>query len=136
MRASRLKTYRRHLLQMRGETVKNFLDLEGDLRTLAGEREIEYVDRAQAIAWEQVLAGLDDRARRQVEEIEAALERIESGSFGRCEECGEALQAERLDTMLTARRCLHCQEAFESSTEEEPVKGSGLELSGLDPTTS
>jgi DnaK suppressor protein len=123
MKASRLETYRRHLLQMRGETVKNFLDLEGDLRTLAGEREIEYVDRAQAVAWEQVLAGLDDRARCQVEEIEAALERIESGSFGRCEECGKALQEERLDTMLTARRCLQCQEAFESPAEQEPFEG-------------
>jgi DnaK suppressor protein len=123
MKASRLETYRRHLLQMRGETVKNFLDLEGDLRTLAGEREIEYVDRAQAVAWEQVLAGLDDRARSQVEEIEAALKRIESGSFGRCEECGEALQEERLDTMLTARRCLRCQEAFENPTEEGPFEG-------------
>jgi DnaK suppressor protein len=136
MKASRLETYRRHLLQMRGQTVRSFLDLEGDLRTLAGEREIEYVDRAQAVAWEQVLAGLDDRAREQVEEIEAALERIESGSFGRCEECGEPLQEERLDTMLTARRCLPCQEALERSTEEEPVRGSDLDLSDLDPTTT
>jgi RNA polymerase-binding transcription factor DksA len=43
-----------------------------------------------------------------VREIDAALERIELGTYGRCERCGEAIAAARLDVLPHASRCVAC----------------------------
>ena len=41
-------------------------------------------------------------------DVNAALERIEGGTFGRCEACGHAIAAARLDALPYARRCIAC----------------------------
>jgi RNA polymerase-binding protein DksA len=41
-------------------------------------------------------------------EIDAALERIEQGKFGRCEECGEAIPRARLQALPYTRHCVSC----------------------------
>jgi RNA polymerase-binding transcription factor DksA len=42
------------------------------------------------------------------EQVEAALERIEAGTFGSCEECGRAISPERLDAVPYAPLCIEC----------------------------
>lgn len=50
------------------------------------------------------------QARRdgEVARLRAALARIEDGSYGACEECGEEIPAGRLRLDLAARRCVSC----------------------------
>ena len=55
----------------------------------------------------------------EIREIEAALLRIARGTYGRCTECGEAIDAERLGAVPAAGRCYSCQEAFERSDRSE-----------------
>ncbi len=43
-----------------------------------------------------------------LEQIEAALERIADGSFGRCEECGQAIPKARLDAIPYTAFCVKC----------------------------
>ena len=43
-----------------------------------------------------------------LEQIEAALARIEAGSYGRCEKCGEEIPAVRLEAIPYATFCVHC----------------------------
>jgi DnaK suppressor protein len=51
---------------------------------------------------------LDD----QLEEVEAALGRLDDGSYGRCEACGRPIGDERLEARPTARYCIdHEREA-------------------------
>ena len=45
--------------------------------------------------------------------VEAALERIEAGKFGKCEHCGMSISTERLDAIPYTPWCLHCAEAAE-----------------------
>ena len=49
-----------------------------------------------------------------LEEVEAALRRIEKGSFGFCEANGEKISVARLKAMPYARYCIKCQARFES----------------------
>jgi DnaK suppressor protein len=49
---------------------------------------------------------LVDNARDLIGKVEHALGRIEAGSFGRCEACGGAIEAERLDALPYATLCL------------------------------
>lgn len=55
---------------------------------------------------------------RDVEElrdVEAALQRIATGTFGICINCNEPIARERLEAYPTAKRCLKCQRAYERS---------------------
>ncbi|WP_242593695.1 TraR/DksA family transcriptional regulator [Corallococcus exiguus] len=47
----------------------------------------------------------------ELEEVEAALERIEQGRFGCCERCGGAIGRQRLLAVPEARCCLACADA-------------------------
>jgi RNA polymerase-binding transcription factor DksA len=44
----------------------------------------------------------------ELKEIDAALERIRSGSFGQCETCGQAIGRQRLRALPETRHCIGC----------------------------
>jgi DnaK suppressor protein len=50
--------------------------------------------------------GLEEGAQHTVEEIDAALQRIEEGGYGTCEACGEPIGAERLTAIPWTRLCI------------------------------
>ncbi len=49
-----------------------------------------------------------------LEEIQEALNRIDSGRFGRCEECDAAIPKPRLQALPYTRHCIQCARALES----------------------
>jgi len=46
-----------------------------------------------------------ERIERELAGVDAALARIDAGTYGRCESCGEPINAERLHSDPTARLC-------------------------------
>jgi DnaK suppressor protein len=46
--------------------------------------------------------------KNALDQIEAAIERIDDGSFGRCETCGEQIPKIRLDAIPYASQCIQC----------------------------
>lgn len=50
---------------------------------------------------------------RELEQIEAALNRIENGQYGRCTDCDRWIKPERLKVMPYSVRCVKCQKALE-----------------------
>jgi DnaK suppressor protein len=105
-------TYRQRLIEQQEQLVQRIFGLEEDRQHIS-EREIEYVDRAQAEASEEMLAKLDEQSRREWEAIQEALARIVSGTYGDCTTCGKAIAPARLEAMPMARHCTHCQEVVE-----------------------
>ncbi len=68
------------------------------------------------------LLRLRDRERKLMIKIKAALERIEDGTFGTCEECGDKISEKRLHARPMATLCIECkheQEASEKRIEYE-----------------
>jgi DnaK suppressor protein len=53
-------------------------------------------------------------ARQQLQETEAALGRVEDGSYGLCCSCGEPVLPERLEIMPATRYCVGCQKGSTS----------------------
>jgi RNA polymerase-binding transcription factor len=45
--------------------------------------------------------------------LEEALHRIDKGTYGTCEECGEKIPPRRLEAFLAARLCVRCQSKHE-----------------------
>jgi hypothetical protein len=57
------------------------------------------------------LGAIDEAELTELQEIHAALERIERGIFGRCEECQSDIDDERLARSPWQRRCSPCSGA-------------------------
>lgn len=77
------------------------------------ERGHELEEEAQA---EQALADLErlgDAERMELRRIDAALERLERGSYGACAACGAPIEPRRLAALPWAIRCAGCEEARE-----------------------
>jgi len=51
---------------------------------------------------------LIENEEKIIEEVNAALERIEQGTFGQCEGCRQAIAAERLEAVPYTRYCINC----------------------------
>jgi DnaK suppressor protein len=59
-----------------------------------------------------------DRERKLIKKIDQALKRIEEGTFGLCERCGEEIGTERLKARPVTTYCIHCK----TKLEEEEVE--------------
>lgn len=73
---------------------------------------------SQAAAASQVFEqqrdlALRDRATQQLELVDAALERLEAGTYGTCLRCGTAIAAARLEALPWAAYCIDCQTAID-----------------------
>lgn len=56
-------------------------------------------------------AAMISTVRRQLDQVQDALRRIEEGRYGRCERCGKPIPRERLELLPHARYCVPCQQA-------------------------
>jgi DnaK suppressor protein len=70
-------------------------------------------DKASTSYTKEFLYSLSNTERNVLQQVEHALERIEEGEFGVCDECGEPIQKKRLEAVPWARYCLACQEAVD-----------------------
>lgn len=108
-----LATARERLIRNRDDLLRRRGDHREGESALLEEREIDPGDVAAAEGGAIPLDSLNESEQGQVVEIEAALARIDDGSYGRCEDCEERLEQARLDVMPSARRCFACETAHE-----------------------
>jgi DnaK suppressor protein len=66
-------------------------------------------DTATAMYDRELDEGLEEGARETLAEIDAALQRIEDGTYGICEACGQPIGAERLSAIPWTRLCIDDQ---------------------------
>jgi RNA polymerase-binding transcription factor DksA len=72
--------------------------------------EADSSEQAAQLGNVQVVSALESEAVEQVAEIDAALQRLELGQYGRCLGCGEQISAGRLQAMPAATLCVSCAE--------------------------
>ena len=104
--------FRRKLLNWRAELLK---ESEETLESLqeGGVQEPDLGDRASAEMERALELRTRDRARKLIGKIDAALQRIEEGSYGYCEETGEPISLKRLEARPIATMSLEAQEGHE-----------------------
>jgi DnaK suppressor protein len=120
MRKTQAETLRKILLEQKHallEKVKTNVssskeDLPNEVRDSA-DIASDYYERE--LAW-----GLSETERMRLQEVEDALERIESGSYGKCDRCGNLISLPRLEALPFAKLCVDCQ------SKEETTKKNGV----------
>ena len=69
----------------------------------------EHDPEGATIAFERSQIGaLVAQARAHLAEVDLAVERLDDGTYGTCERCGDPIPAGRLEARPTARRCVAC----------------------------
>ena len=58
--------------------------------------------------------GLIENEQATLEQVQDALERVEKGTFGRCEECHEPIAKARLQALPYTKHCIQCARKMES----------------------
>lgn len=117
------ETYRRDAQMAKDETVTDNERFEARLRTRLREldkrltkveRELDapvdadFEESASEREGDEVLEGIGNAGLLEIKMINAALGRIEDGTFGTCVACGEPIAAKRLEAVPHAARCQNC----------------------------
>ena len=114
-----LEGFRQKLRERR----EQILDLyESDVRAgqaSTDEGTEDIVDRANNSYNRELMFSLSDAERTQLLAVEAALQRVEDGTFGTCANCGDPIPRQRLDAVPWARYCVDCQEKVEQGLLDE-----------------
>lgn len=106
---------------MNPETLKN--DLQRRRRTIlettrraaaelealrSAERDPEFEEGAQTEHEAYTLARLGEAQRRELQQIDAAIARLEAGEYGVCSDCGQDIDPRRLEALPYALLCTEC----------------------------
>jgi DnaK suppressor protein len=107
-----LQAYRRRLeaelTELQGQRAELEESAEASLADATGEVgfDEEFADTGSFTFERERDLSLVDNAKDLIDKVEHALARIDHGGFGRCEACGRAIEAERLDALPYATLCL------------------------------
>lgn len=112
MNPMQLEYFRQRLLHWRAELLR---DANGTLASLSegGIHEADITDRASVETDRALELRTRDRARKLIAKIDQALARMESGTYGYCEETGEPIGVKRLDARPIATLSIEAQERHE-----------------------
>ena len=102
---AKLQNWKEDILRESKETLIHLQDENNVLPDLA--------DRASTETDRSLELRTRDRQRKLISKIEAALTRIDNGSYGYCEETGEPISLRRLDARPIATLSLEAQERHE-----------------------
>lgn len=72
--------------------------------------EADSAEQAAQLGDVAVVAALEAEAAQELAEIDAALKRLEEGSYGICTSCGEPISPARLQARPACAECLDCAE--------------------------
>jgi DnaK suppressor protein len=105
---------RHRLVAERERTLERLAGLTGDHDSvIAASRDTnaddEHDPEGATIAFERSQIGaLVRHVREHLAEVDAALARVEAGTYGVCERCGSPIGAARLEALPAARKCIGC----------------------------
>ena len=103
----KLLNWKKELLKESSQTLNN-LQNENEAKPDITDRASEEIDRSFELRTR-------DRERKLINKIDAALQRIEDGSYGYCDETGDPISIKRLEARPVATLSLEAQEMHEKA---------------------
>jgi len=104
--------FRRKLIKWREDLLRESRDTLAALQS-ENENHPDLADRASSETDRAIELRARDRQRKLISKIEAALGRLDDGSYGYCEETGEPISLKRLDARPIATLSVEAQERHE-----------------------
>jgi DnaK suppressor protein len=116
-REKKLQLIRKKLLQQKEELLSG----AGQTRAAVPEETVfpELGDQASAEIDRNFVLRLRDRERKLLKKIEDAIDKIDAGTYGICESCGQPIGLNRLEARPVTTMCIDCKTEQE---EEEKLR--------------
>lgn len=117
-----IKHFQRQLLALQHRLGDNVSGLENEaLRPMGGQSggnlsdvPLHPADLGSENYEEEIALDLLENEQNILFEVSEALDRIEKGTFGRCEECGTEIPRERLEALPYTRHCVRCAHVLQT----------------------
>ena len=110
---------KQRLLDLKAELERTREGLEGDQQFRAEEEEDftqhDSGDMSQSLFTREVDATVEEQVERRLEHIERALQKIEEGTYGICDDTGEQIPEGRLEAMPEAIRIVEAQQRHQDA---------------------
>ncbi|MFN7262261.1 MAG: TraR/DksA family transcriptional regulator [Pseudobdellovibrionaceae bacterium] len=112
MNATDLKYFKSYLLEQKGNILNKSTEFRSEQLSskegLTDEAEVASLDNTLSLSIQ-----LHERDRSVLYQIERALSKLEEGSYGHCESCGDNIGVNRLKARPFASLCIQCKEEQE-----------------------
>ncbi len=105
---------RERLRRRAAELRERALRADRDLRHEADPLSADFAEQVTQRENDDVLGAISDSASAELQQIEAALRRLDQGHYGICVVCGEPIEPGRLAAVPYAQRCSGCAESAEA----------------------
>lgn len=112
MRKDTLKKFKKIFEAQRNGVLFNNRVVREDFSVNSDDRYDE-IDQATTDIEQAMRMRLCNREVLYIKKVDEALRRIEEGTFGLCDECGEDIELRRLEARPTATLCVGCKEEQE-----------------------
>jgi len=113
MDANRLEHFRKLLLEELRQHDENVRGEQAAALDSVDDGVKDSVDMSLQDVNQELALRLGERESQTVAEIDEALRRIDDGTYGQCERCGQPIDERRLEAMPTARFDAQCQAEIE-----------------------
>lgn len=110
MNKAQLKKFRELLEEKRQDILARAKQTLSQDMTLDQDDLPDEMDLASSEYLQSFTFRLRGREKVFLDKIQRALERIDEGSFGNCEECGEEISPKRLEARPETTLCIRCKE--------------------------
>ena len=106
----------RELLLLNKKEVSSTMQLSDNIKS---EKAADEIDQAVADNNAALATKLHSRKAAYLKRIDTSLKKIDDGTYGECELCGDAISKNRLLARPTALLCIHCKEEQEKDEQRE-----------------
>ena len=103
-----IERFRKILLKEREKIIGDVKQMDESSKEMGQDGIQDIGDEAATIYNKQILLTLNENERMRLRELDEALDRIENGTCGVCEECGEPIGLKRLEVRTVAKYCVPC----------------------------
>lgn len=109
MRQRDLNQFRRLLESRKREILSEADRAVGHMNSKSADGFPDPTDRASLESDRALILRMRDRERKLLAKIDEAVKRLDTGSYGRCEECGDEIGLERLRARPVTTLCIACK---------------------------
>jgi len=108
-----LDYFKELLLERKKQIEKNILETKNEIEELKNFEVNDDGDYASLCTDNLIDSAINNQQLKELQEIEEALKKIEDGTYGICEMCGEPIRKLRLKVKPYAKYCIVCREIIE-----------------------
>ena len=108
-----IQRFRKVLLKEREEIIGDVKQIYESSQEVGQDGIQDIGDEAANVYNKQILLTLNENERVRLKEVDEALDRMASKTYGTCEECGEPIGLKRLEVKPVAKYCVPCKTKLE-----------------------